>query len=220
MNSLLERVNYVCDTVRRQHREPISFKKLIGATRKTFKDHDFDLQIKTKKEKFLDHAHFYVMAYYDADDDFNQETCIEVFIHHNFNDVDQFQINQISDFLIQIYDAVIHELRHQQQSRQRNYETFSDHVQEPYSRYLSDPDELDAYALSIAVELLRAMPLYRAKMYMTRLGALAKMKINGQPLSPNLQAYYEYFGKDQLIKRLAKKVYKHLETIDKRNIFV
>jgi hypothetical protein len=220
MNALLERVYLVCETVRIRQVGSISFKKLIGTTRKTFKDHNFDLLIKTKKEKSLNDAHFYVMAYYDADEDFNQETPIEVYVHHNFDDAVKFQSNQITEFLIQIYDAVVHELRHQQQSRQRNFGIFSDHSQEPYSKYLADPDELDAYAVSIAIELLRAMPISRAKLYMTRLGTLSKMRRHGAPVSPNLQAYFAYFGKNPLMKRLSKKVYKHLELIDKRYIFL
>lgn len=220
MNSLLERVNLICQTVRRQNTNPVTFKKLVGSTRKVFKDHGLDLCLKTKKEKDLESSHFYVMAYYDADDDFNQETSIEVFVHHNFNDADKFQNDQITDFLIQIYDAVVHELRHQQQSRKRNYETYSAHASEPYSRYLADPDEVDAYALSIAIELLRHMPKYRAERYMTRLEILSKMKVRQSLVSPNLRAYMSHFHNNALIKKLAKKVYKNIKEIDQAQIFM
>lgn len=220
MNSLLERVNLICQAVRRQNTNPVTFKKLIGSIRKTFKEHNTEISLKTKKEKSLDHSHFYVMAYYDADEDFNQEISIEVYVHHNFEDADKFQNNQITDFLIQIYDAVVHELRHQQQSRKRNFETFSSHITEPYSQYLADPDEIDAYALSIAIELLRAMPRYRAERYMTRLEILSKMKIKESLVSPNLKAYMSHYRNNLLIKKLAKKVYKNLKEIDQKQIFM
>jgi hypothetical protein len=219
MNSVLERVNTVCQNVRKSNSTAISFKKLIGITRTEFKDHDFNLILKTKKEKSLENDHFYVNAYYDADDDFNQETPIEVYIHHNFNDNDKFQATQITDFLIQIFDAVVHELRHQRQSRSRNYAVYSEHTVEPHSKYLADPDELDAYAFSIAIELLRALPLIRIKRYMSRVTVLSKMRQGTNYISPNLRAYVQHYNNNPLLKRLARKVYKQLETLDSRHIF-
>ena len=104
MNATLERVNLVCNYVRESNKHGVTFKKLIGFTRTAFKLRDLDLNIKTKKDKFLSTAEFYVNAYYDAEDDFNNETPIEIIIHHNFNDTDVFSQTQITDFLIQIYE--------------------------------------------------------------------------------------------------------------------
>jgi hypothetical protein len=220
MNSVIERVNQVCQCVRTSVVGAISFKKLVCITRKQFKQHDVDLVIKTKTDKSLENDQFYVMAYYDPEDDYFNETSIEVVVYHNFDRFANFEKNQITEFLIQIFDAVVHELRHQLQSRQRQYEIYSDHLQEPFSAYLADPDELDAYALSIAIELLRTMPPSRAKRYMTRISVLSKMKQNNQLVSVNLNAYVSYFYNTELIKKLAKKVYKHLESIDRNNIFM
>ena len=97
MNLILERVNAVCQHVRESNTQGITFKKLIGSTRAEFKKRDFDLTIKTKKDKTLDPSEFYVNAFYDAEDDFNNETSIEVIIHHNFNDTDVFSQTQITD---------------------------------------------------------------------------------------------------------------------------
>ena len=220
MNSVLERVNTVCKNVRTAIVTPTSFKKLIGSARREFKEADIDLVLKTKKDSSLEKSGFYVMAYYDPDDDFNNETPIEVVIHHHFNDSDRFQLNQITDFLIQIFDAVVHEIRHQRQSRKRNHETFSEHIQEPYAAYLADPDELDAYAFSIAIEILRVMPKAKAKIYMTRMHILAKMRIGPMYVSTNLHAYVGNFKNNPLLKNLAKKIYKHIESIDRTHIFV
>jgi hypothetical protein len=220
MNSVLERVNTVCKNVRAAIVTPTSFKKLIGAVRREFKEADIDLVLKTKKDISLEKSGFYVMAYYDPDDDFNNETPIEVVVHHHFTDLDRFQLNQITDFLIQIFDAVVHEIRHQRQSRKRNHETFSEHIQEPYAAYLADPDELDAYAFSIAIEILRVMPKAKAKTYMTRMHILAKMRIGPLYVSTNLHAYVGHFKNNPLLKNLAKKIYKHIESIDRTHIFV
>ncbi len=220
MNSSLERVNLVCRYVRDLNFQGITFKKLITSTRTAFKFFDCDVKIKSKKDKTLGVSEFYVNAYYDADDDFNNETPIEIIVHHNFTDCSVFNKHQITEFLIQIYDATVHEYRHQQQSVKRQYIVYSDHDQSPYSWYLQDPDEIDAYALSIAVELLRAMDRSRAKRYMTRVSILAKMKQGNCYVSPNLKAYVDHFGLSNLTKKLTKKVYKHLDSLDKSQIFL
>lgn len=220
MNAVLEHVNKICKHVRDTNCQSISFKKLIGSIRTTCREYGLDLKIITKKDRTLDENQFYVNAYYDAEDDFNQDTAIEIFVYHNFSDKDLFLTSQITEFLIQIYDATVHEYRHQVQSKSRHYEVYSNHDQSPFDDYLSDPDELDAYALSIAIEILRYMPKERAKKYLTRITILAKMRQGSNYLSPNLKAYMDYFGLDHRTKKLAKKIYKHLDSLDKDQIFM
>ena len=220
MNSILERVYSVCTNVRELNSNPISFKKLVSQTRSQFKLAQFDLIIKTKKEKSLDSNEFYVNAYYDADDDSIDETAIEVVVYHNFDNCDQFNSSQITDLLKEIFDAVVHEFKHKQQSMERNYHTYFPHNRTHYSEYLSDPDEVDAYAFSIAIELLRSLGRQRAQIYLTRISILSKARQGPKLVSPNLHAYLQHFGLNILVKRLAKKVYKHLEIIDTRFIFV
>ena len=219
MNSILERVNSVCKNVRGAHEGPVNFKKVIGSVRREFRYAELDVSIKTKKDKTLTLHHFYVEAFYDAEEDFHNETPIEVYIYHNFDDSDLFEHRQITELLIQIFDAVTHEYRHQKQSSHRGYLVFSDHAIEPFSKYLADPDELDAYAYSITIELLRVMTKERAKKYMTRMTILSKLKSGQVFVSPNLNAYVCHFKGNPLLKQLAKKVYKHLETVDKKHIF-
>lgn len=217
---MLEKVYRVCDSVRKLNIDPITFKKLLASTRVEFKKQDIDLELKAKKDKTLSEHQFCVMAYYDAENDFNNETPIEVIVYHNFSDQDKFYQQQITELLTQIYDAVVHELRHQLQSRNRGFETYSDHPQEPYTAYLADPDEIDAYALSISIELLRSMSIERAKKYMTRMTVLSKLKRGTLLVSPNLLAYTSHFKNNPILKTLAKKVFKHLESIDTKHIFM
>lgn len=220
MNTILERVNQVCTTVRDANRGPTSFKRLISQTRREFKKNDIDLVIRTKKEKFLDNDKFYVMAYYDSYEDANGDTPIEVVVHHNLNGEETFGNHQVVSFLVEIYDAVVHEHRHQKQSVRRNYVEYETHTRHPYEEYLSTSDEIDAYALSIAIEMLRHMSKERAVRYMSRLSVMSKMRSGTNYAIPMLNAYIGHFGFSPIIKRLAKKVYKHLDSIDRQYIFM
>ena len=222
MNNILEQVNSVCTVIRNSIKYPTTFKILLSKTRKVFKSKNFDLKIKTKRQPFLNHEEFYVNAYYDADDDKHNETPIEVLVYHNFDKNEIWDTKQTSELLVQIFDAVIHEYRHQRQSRSRKYLTFSQHPQTPYREYLLDPDELDAYALSIVIELCRNLGKFRALRYMQRLSYLSKFKIQNKFVSPNLNAYVQHFGgvEHPVIKRLTKKVYIRLKKIDTDYIFV
>lgn len=218
MNGNLERVYQICQYVRETN-NGISFKQLIARTRYAFNNSSLSVTIKTKKDNSFAPAEFSVSGFYDAEDDFNGDPPIEIVINHNFTDKDKFDRLQIGLVLKEIYDATVHELRHQYQSIQRKYAIYSVHPQSPYDEYLSDPDEVDAYALSVAIELLRNMPKHRAIKYMSRITALSKIKQNNLLVSPNLQAYISHFGLNNLTKKFAKKVYKHLERLDNSLIF-
>ena len=220
MNIILERVYNVCKQVREQSPEQTTFKNLIGRIRNTFKLRDFDIAIKSKKDKDLDQDKWYVMAYYDSENDYNMDTAIEVIIYHNLNGNEPFGTHQITSFLTEIFDATVHEFRHQYQSMRRDHNQYGEHVETPYEAYLADYDEMDAYAFSIAIELLRTMDAERAKRRMGRISVLSKMRTGSQFSSPQLRAYIGHFGLNPLTKKLSKKIYYHLETIDKRYIFV
>jgi len=60
----------------------------------------------------------------------------------------------------------------------------------------------------------------RAQKYMSRMTVMSKMRIGTVLVSPNLKAYVDCFGKCILTKKLAKKVYRHLDSLDKRHIFL
>jgi hypothetical protein len=103
---------------------------------------------------------------------------------------------------------------------QRDHNQYCEHIETPYAAYLADDDEMDAYAFSIAIELLRTMDADRAKRRMGRISVLSKMRTGSQFSSPQLRAYISHFGLNNLTKKLSKKIYQHLETIDKRWVFV
>jgi len=220
MNSIIEQVNNVCQQVRLSTTGSITFKKLIYKVRKEFKDNGLDLVIKTKKDKDLETDRWYVMAYYDTENDLDGDTPIEVIIHHNLNGEEAFELHHITNFLIEIYDATVHEFRHQHQSKLRNYRDYVEPIESPYQAYLESQDELDAYAFSISIELLRFMSKERASRYMSKISIMSKMRKGSQYVSPTLCAYFGIFGLSPVTKKLAKKVYKHLQTVDTRYIFM
>jgi hypothetical protein len=221
MNVILERVYNVCKSVQESSPELTNFKQLIKLTRKTFKDHEFDIAIKTRKDKDLDTDKWYVMAYYDSENDFNMETAIEIIVHHNLTGTEEFGAHQIKSFLIEIFDATVHEFRHQYQSMRRDHNEYVEHVDiTPYAEYLASQDELDAYAFSIAIELLRTLEPARAKRNLSRISIMSKMRTGAVFTSPTLRAYIGHFGMNEITKKLSKKIYHHLETVDKRFIFM
>ena len=60
----------------------------------------------------------------------------------------------------------------------------------------------------------------RAKRYMSRITIMAKMRQNNMLVSPNLKSYIDHFGLNQITQKISKKVYKHLDSLDRRHIFL
>jgi len=222
MNSIMETVCQVCTKVRNNSKHGVSFQNLLTMLRREFRERDFDLKIKSDRDRKLDTIEFYVNAYYDAEDDQNNETPIEVIVHHNFDKELIWDQKQVSDLLVQIFDAVVHEYKHRRQSIHRKHIVYSNHTKSPYDEYLADPDELDAYAISIAIELCRSLGKFRALRYMGKFHSLCKLKFHGRYVSPCLASYFGQFNSVQnpILKRLAKKVYVRLMKVDTDHIFI
>lgn len=223
MNSILETVCSVCNKVKANSFHGSTFLPILRNLRKEFKIHNVDLKIRSKKDKTLNGAEFYINAYYDSFDDASLETPIEVIINNNFDNSLVWDKGHVTDFLTQIFDAVVHEKQHQRQSRKRQYEQYWNHHDAGYHyhEYLQDPDELDAYALSIAIELCRSLGKHRALRYLPKLTALSRMKIKNQYVSPNLNAYVAHFDRpfSPILRKLSKKIYVRLKKIDTDYIF-
>jgi hypothetical protein len=171
--------------------------------------------------KNLDDNEFYVNGYYDTEDDGEGLCSIEVYILHNLDQDATFEHAQAGQFVAQIYDAVVHELRHQYQGRRRNYMYIEHSSDNDMQAYLGDPDEIDAYALSISIELIRNLGRTRSIKYLHRASRLAKIRPKGLYASPNLFAYFDTFGdiNHPVLQKLIKKVFLNLEMIDKNAVF-
>jgi hypothetical protein len=220
----METVCLICNQVRHKTKKDTSFPKLLVELRRGFRRAGLDVKVKSQSKKFLDVQEFYVNAYYDSEDDQNRETPIEVIIYHNFDKEVIWSSKQITDLLVQVFDATVHEFKHQRQSRKRGHIEFRERAdaEQEFHEYLQDPDELDAYALSIAIELCRTVGKFRALRYMPKFTTLARFKVKEEFASPNLNAYVSHFEKSKspLLRRLAKKVYVRLKKIDTDFIFM
>lgn len=218
----METVCSVCNQVRNKSKTGTNFQNLLVTIRREFRLANFKLKVKSTRDKTLGSEEFYVNAYYDAEEDKDKEIPIEVVVHHNFDNTVIWDRLQTTEFLIQIFDATVHEFKHQRQSIKRKYVIYSDYIKQPYKDYLEEDDEIDAYAFSIAIELCRTLGKYRALRYMHRMSALAKLKFNGKFVSPCLASYFGQFGdlNNPVIKRLTKKVYVRLQKIDTDAVFL
>jgi hypothetical protein len=214
----------VCTQVRNDAKQGVNFQSLLVMLRREFKRNSLLIKLKSARKQFLLNEEFYVNAYYDAEDDSNGDVCIEVIIYHNFDKDRVWDVTQVNDMLIQVFDAVVHEFKHQRQSKHRNYVIYYEHVDYThcFQDYLTDPDEIDAYAMSIAIELCRTLGKFRALRYMPKLSKLARMKVRDQYVSPNLLAYISHFGdmSNPLLRTLAKKIYIRLQKVDTDYIFM
>jgi hypothetical protein len=221
MNGIMETVCEICTSIRRRTQGGVSFQKLLAMIRKELKLHEIDLKIKTVKDKNLNTDVFYVNGFYDPEDDKNNECPIELIITHNFNKNGAWHEKNSTELLIQIYDSLIHEYRHQGQYRKRSYKSGREHDNN-HGRYLSDPDEIDAYSISIAFELCRNLGKHRALRYLHNTDTLSRLKLNGQFVAPSLGMYKTEFPKynDPVINRLTKKVYTRLQKVDTDLIFM
>lgn len=151
-----------------------------------------------------------INGYYDADDDEQCKIAIEVVLITNPNSkFILFDQEKYNAFAINLADVLAHELLHMRQYRARDFIPI-DHCPNKYVDleeellYLSNPDEIDAYAYNIADEL---------RVHPDPIKKLSNLKEITLQDSINLWAYLNAFSYDfnsPTIKRLLKKIYKYL----------
>jgi len=217
----METVCYVCNRVRSNTKSGISFQKLMNHVRREFKLRDIGLKLRTVTDKTLNDEVFYANGFYDPEDDSNHEKPIELIITHNFPADIVWYPAQSTELLIQVFDTVVHELRHQRQYRKRKFKI--GFPRGPgHNQYLSDPDEIDAYSISIATELCRSLGRIRALRYLHDIDKLSRFKLHGTYVSPSLGMYRAEFPgpNDPVIRSLTKKIYVRLKKVDTDNIFM
>ena len=113
-------------------------------------------------------------------------------------------------------DMMKHEMVHQGQARARNFELHSqgkDRRDQNYE-YMSRPDEIEAYAMNIADELVRKVDKDGALQLLRMAKKTAQFKDEmGNLLSPDLFAYmamWDFDSKHPVIKRLLKRIYQYI----------
>lgn len=147
-------------------------------------------------------------AYYDSEEDELCKISIQLVIVTNpYETCVLLNKTDYVKFVNNIADALIHELVHMKQSRDRDFFDpmhYCKYDSSCESEYLSNPDEIDAYSYNIASEL---------KEHTDPIKKLVNAKLITIADSVNLWAYVNTFDKDfqnPILKKILKKVYKKL----------
>lgn len=163
-------------------------------------------------------------AYYDPDEDEENEKPFEVVVIFNTNDK-RIKMNREDwrEFAAQVIDYMQHEMVHQYQYRKRNFQptrVFKSKAKDPAKNaqqtYLGNPDEIEAYAYNLASELDRKTGGdYERQMRLLRNFSSTAITRDqaGRFLSPNLYGYFKEFDFDTshpVLKALMKKTYQYV----------
>lgn len=154
-------------------------------------------------------------AAYEQDDDEDGEIPFEITLVFS-NQEDRMTVQDPNPLINRILDMMKHEMIHQKQARARDFE---DNTQGKDKRnmnyeYMSRPDEIEAYAMNIADELVRKTDKDSAIALLRMANKTSQFKDEmGNFLSPDLFAYmgmWNFDSKHPVIKRLLKKIYQYI----------
>jgi len=154
-------------------------------------------------------------AAYEQDDDEDGEIPFEITLVFS-NKEDRMTVQDPNPLINRILDMMKHEMIHQKQARARDFEQYTqgkDSRNQNYE-YMSRPDEIEAYAMNIADELVRKTDKASAIALLRMANKTAQFKDEmGNFLSPDLFAYmgmWKFDSKHPVIKRLLKKIYQYI----------
>ena len=154
-------------------------------------------------------------AAYEQDDDEDGEIPFEITLVFS-NKEDRMTVQDPNPLINRILDMMKHEMIHQKQARARDFEQYTqgkDSRNQNYE-YMSRPDEIEAYAMNIADELVRKTDKASAIALLRMANKTAQFKDEmGNFLSPDLFAYmgmWNFDSKHPVIKRLLKKIYQYI----------
>ena len=151
-----------------------------------------------------------INAFYDSEKDEQCRISIELVIVTNPADKYIILDDDVFDLFVKhLADSLAHELIHMRQARARDFLNVDYHTRQNLNldesvQYLSDPDEIDAYAYNIATELRESK---------NPLAKLANPTTICLRDSANLWAYVQTFNRqinNSVVKKLLKKIYKYL----------
>jgi hypothetical protein len=154
-------------------------------------------------------------AAYEQDDDEDGEIPFEITLV--FSDKDKrIKIDNPDVLVTRVLDMLKHEMIHQSQARSRDFEPHGlgkDRRDSNYE-YMSRTDEIEAYAMNIADELVRKADKDGALQLLRMANKTAQFKDEmGRLLSPDLFAYMAMWNFDTtnpILKRLLKKIYQYI----------
>lgn len=157
-------------------------------------------------------------AYYDPENDEDEEGhIIELQLAFSPKDKTVKWSEEGKEYFIhQLADALKHEMLHAYQHRNRDFHPGRDGYDQRDSNYeyMTRPDEIEAYAMNIADELVRKAGKDGALQLLRMAGKTAQFKDEmGNFLSPNLMAYFAMFdwrADHPVMKRLLKRIYQSI----------
>ncbi len=172
------------------------------------------------KDPAPDSGQMIVNAYFDPEEDADDEIAIEIELVFNNKDKTIVLSDEGFQWLVNtILSSLTHEMIHQKQYRSRGgirgrqftkFNSDSKDVQKA-QQYLGNTDEVEAYGFNIADQLMRSTKDYNKALDVLRGGAKDSLKY-----SPDLFAYIIAFGGSidhPIIKRLIKKTVFYLDRI-------
>ena len=170
-------------------------------------------------------------AYYDPDEDEDDEKPFELTVVFNPNDK-QIVMNKAAwrEFATQIIDYLEHEMIHQYQYRSRDFQPnrsyrskAADPTVKSQQEYLGNTDEIEAYSYNLAQEIMRKTnnDYDRSMRLLSNFSKTALTKDQaGRFLSPTLYGYFKDFNFDTthpVLKRLMKKTYQYINLLKKKD---
>ena len=180
--------------------------------------------INVEKSDGVDHNDINLTAYYDPDEDEDENKPFEVVLILNPNDK-QITMDRARwrEFASQVIDYLEHEMIHQNQYRSRDFhpgKQYRSKAKDPEIKqsqeYLGNSDEIEAHAYNLSSELLRktAGDYDRTLRLLRNFSVTAMTKDQaGRLLSPNMFAYFKDFGFNTthpVLKSLMKKTYQYV----------
>ena len=172
-------------------------------------------RIEMERSPNVDKGDMNASAAYEQEDDEDGEIPFEITLVFSDKE-DRMTVTNPKPLVQRVLDMMKHEMMHQSQARARDFE---DHSQGTDRRnisteYMSRGDEIEAYAMNIADELVRKVDKDGALQLLRMAGKTAQFKDEmGNLLSPDLNAYmsiWNYDSKHPVIKRLLKRVYQFI----------
>ena len=155
-------------------------------------------------------------AFYEQDLDEDGKIPFEIELYFSKEDDQPMTITNPDPLVNKVIEILKHEFLHQKQARARDFEepTMGKDNRNTSYEYMSRPDEIEAYAMNIADELVKKADKDGALALLRMANKTAQFKDKmGNLLSPELFAYmgmWDFNSKHPVIRRLLKKIYQYI----------
>jgi hypothetical protein len=172
-------------------------------------------RIEMERSPNVDKGDMNANAAYEQEDDEDGEIPFEITLVFSDKE-DRMTVTNPKPLVQRVLDMMKHEMMHQSQARARDFEQHSQGKDRRNisTEYMSRGDEIEAYAMNIADELVRKVDKDGALQLLRMAGKTAQFKDEmGNLLSPDLHAYmsiWNYDSKHPVIKRLLKRIFQFI----------